>query len=179
MWTKLLISALSDPLSSSHGSLRTWHGLVADAYFLQDYFVPGHSGHNHTWSFPNGWAYVNFFWLNNLMKFYRWADMNVSRPIPKSPGVQCGGGLGYLLTYIENLILGFLFPIFFTFVVYVCWRCFYIASDALLDQLFQVFDSPVPGCVSWVLTVLWLKSDLSMSFLLEGGDWGHVHRCYS
>jgi hypothetical protein len=69
---------------------------------------------------PTGEHTSIFFWLNNLMKFYRWADMNVSRPIPKSPGVQCGGGLGYLLTYIENLILGFLFPIFFTFVVYVC-----------------------------------------------------------
>ena len=38
------------------------------------------------------------------MKSHRWADTNVSRPIPKSPGVQCGGGLGYLLIYIEKLI---------------------------------------------------------------------------
>jgi len=46
-----------------------------------------------------------------LMKFNRWADTNVLRPTPKSPGVQCGGGLGYLLIYIENLIFHSSFPV--------------------------------------------------------------------
>lgn len=47
----------------------------------------------------------DFLFLIALMKFNRWADTNVPWPIPKSPGVQCGDGLGYLLIYIENLTL--------------------------------------------------------------------------
>jgi hypothetical protein len=106
MWNTLSISALSDtlfpslPFHFAHADTICRHSLI---YQMLVGTCSWFNGEPSLPSFASKCFVLRFAAFVCLMIFSRWADTNALLPIPKSPGVQCGGGWGCLLKCIEYL----------------------------------------------------------------------------